>query len=411
MHTRRQRRDGKLDDQTLLLLAVNGLFVMATALSGTYFGIYIWKASNDYFKLGWFTLITHLCMGLTFWIAGNAAKEGNKMILLRLGIAISAGFYALVLLLKGSAMHYIWLLGIVQGAATGLFWLAYNVVYFEATEPDNRDKFNGWAGTIASLIGIVVPWSSGWLISRLGGEGGYRAIFIASAGVFLAAIATSFFIRNRKTSGNYHWQWPYHLLKQRDSSWPKVMGALAAQGVRESVFGVLIGVLIYVQTGSEMKLGNYMLLTSAVGFASFLCVGKWLKPKWRYGGMLTGAVALIAVILPMFAGFSYATLLAFGLGASLFFPLYILPMTTVVFDLIGKDEESAEKRVEYVVARELALNVGRIVGMAVFMGVIYVSQTPPAMMWLLLAIGSSPLLSWLFMRKALLAGEKRKGLT
>jgi len=127
--------------------------------------------------------------------------------------------------------------------------------------------------------------------------------------------------------------------------------------------------------------------------------------------MLAGAVALIAVILPMFAGFSYATLLAFGLGASLFFPLYILPMTTVVFDLIGKDEESAEKRVEYVVARELALNVGRIVGMAVFMGVIYVSQTPPAMMWLLLAIGSSPLLSWLFMRKALLAGEKRKGLT
>lgn len=119
MNTRQQRRDGKLDNQTLLLLAVNGLFVMATALSGTYFGIYIWKASNDYFKLGWFTLITHLCMGLTFWIAGNAAKEGNKMILLRLGIAISAGFYALVLLLKGNAMHYIWLLGIVQGRRQG----------------------------------------------------------------------------------------------------------------------------------------------------------------------------------------------------------------------------------------------------------------------------------------------------
>ncbi|MFC4598317.1 MFS transporter [Cohnella hongkongensis] len=399
MDTRRHRPYGRLDNQTLLLLAVNGLFALATALSGTYFGVYIWKASNDYFKLGWFTLLTHLCMGLTFWIAGNAAKEGNKMAIMRVGVGFSALFYALVLLLKGSAVHYIWLLGLVQGLATGLFWLAYNVVYFEATEPDNRDKFNGWAGTTGSLIGIVVPWTSGWLISRLGGEAGYRAIFIASACVFVAAIVTSFFIRNRRTSGSYTWRWPYRLMRESDSDWPSVMGALAAQGVRESVFGVIIGILIYVQTGSEMKLGNFMLLTSAVGFASFLCTGKWLKPKWRYRAMQVGAIALIAVILPMFAGFSYATLLAFGLGAALFFPLYIMPMTAVVFDLIGRNEESAGRRVEYVVARELALNVGRIAGMAIFMGVISVSKTPQAMKWLLLAVGSSPLLSWLFMRK------------
>jgi len=408
MDARRQHQDGRLDGQTLLLLAVNGLFVMATALSGTYFGIYIWKASNDYFKLGWFTLITHCCMGLTFWIAGNVAKEGNKMILLRLGIGIAAAFYGLVLLLKGNAIYYIGWLGIVQGAATGLFWLAFNVVYFEATEPDNRDKFNGLTGTIGSLIGIVVPWSSGWIISRMGGENGYRTIFIASACVFVAAIATSFFLRNRKTAGSYQWQWPVDLLKAKDSEWPSVLKALASQGVRESVFGVIIGLLIYVQTGSEMKLGNFMLLTSAVGFASFWCAGKWLKPRWRYRGMQVGAIALVAVILPLFAGFSYATLLAFGIGAALFFPLYLLPMTAVVFDLIGRDEESVKRRVEYVVARELALNVGRIAGMAIFLCAISISKTPLMMKWLLLAIGSSPLLSWWFMRKVFAVKKEDK---
>jgi len=402
MTTRLQHRQaGAFDRQTRLLLAVNGLFITAGALSGTYFGIYIWKASNDYMRLGWFTLITHVAMGLTFWIAGNAAKEGNKMILLRLGIGISAAFYAIVLLLKGNAIHYIWLLGIIQGMATGLFWLAFNVVYFEATEPDNRDRFNGWTGTIGSLVGIVVPWSSGFLISKLGGDAGYRVIFILSLCIFVAGIAVSFFLRNRKTKGNYDWRWPYELLKDPGTSWRAVLGGLASQGIRESVFGVIIGVLIYVQTGSEMKLGNFMLVTSAVGFISFLIAGKRLKPEWRNRGMLVGAIALVAAVLPLFAGLSYATLLAFGVSAALFFPLYLLPMTSTVFDLIGRDEGSVQRRVEFVVARELALNVGRIIGMTVFMCTISVSKAPAVIIWLLLVVGSSPLLSWVFMRKVL----------
>lgn len=406
MYPQRQRPAGKLDGQTVLLLAVNGLFVTATALSGTYFGIYIWKASNDYLRLGWFTLLSHAAMGLTFWIGGNSAKEGNKMILLRLGIGISAVFYAIVLLMKGNAVHFIWLLGIVQGLAMGLFWLSYNVVYFEATERDNRDRFNGWTGTIGSLVGIVVPWFSGYLISRLGGDAGYRVIFTMSFCVFIAGIVVSFFLRNRRTTGEYDWRWGAKLMKDPNTAWQPALRALSFQGVRESVFGVLIGVLIYVETGSEMKLGNFMLVTSAVGFASFMIAGRWLKPRWRNKGMLVGALALIAAVLPLFAGFSYAAFLAFGVVAALFFPLYLLPMTSTVFDLIGRDEDSVRRRVEFVVAREIALNAGRIAGMAIFMSAISISKAPIVMKLLLLTVGSSPLLSWMFMRKILASREE-----
>ncbi|MFC4303624.1 MFS transporter [Cohnella boryungensis] len=401
------RQDGRLDGQTLLLLIVNGLFLTASALSGTYFGIYIWKASNDFFRLGSFTLITHLAMGITFWIAGNAAKEGNKMTVMRLGIAVYVVFYGAVLLLKESAIHYTEVLGIVQGIAMGLFWLAFNVIYFEATEPDNRDRFNGWAGTIGSLIGIAVPWSSGLIISRMGGASGYRAIFLLSLGIYVGAIAVSFFLRNRRTSGNYDWRWVYPLLRNRRTDWRSVLGALTAQGVRESVFGVLIGVLIYIQTGSELKLGNFMLVTSAVGFVSFLLAGKWLTPRWRNAGMLIGAIALAAAVLPLVIGISYGSLLAFGVGAALFFPLYTLPMTASVFDLIGQDEDSVRRRVEYVVARELALNLGRVAGMVLFLCTISVSRAPAVMNALLLVAGSSPLISWLFMRRRLSSASEQ----
>ncbi|WP_372663522.1 MFS transporter [Cohnella sp.] len=408
MHTlhRVAHANERLDKQTLLLLVVNGLFITANALSGTYLGVYIWKASNNFTLLGWFTLLSHLFMAMTFWIAGNGVKEGNKMIFLRLGIGVSAVFYSIVLLLGKGAFHYIWLLGIVQGVAIGFFWLSFNVIYFEVTNADNRDRFNGWTGVIGSLVGMIVPWCSGYVISRMAGESGYRVIFMISFGIFLAGIAVSFWLHNRKAEGNYDWRMPIRIMKLRQTPWRPVIGALVAQGLRESVFGVMIGLLVFIQTGSELSLGNFALITSAVGFISFYATGKWLKPAWRKRGMLVGTVMITGVIVPFFFGVSYTTLLIFGIGAALFMPLYTIPMTSSVFDLIGKDEDSARQRVEYVVMRELALNVGRITGMIIFIVTLSFSRAPLVINYMLLLVGSSPLLSWLFMRNRLALRHK-----
>ena len=76
---------GKLDRQSWLLLAVNALFIIASALSGTFIGVYLWKASHNFAVLGWFTLLTHFCMAVTFWTAGYWVKKGHKMMCFRLG--------------------------------------------------------------------------------------------------------------------------------------------------------------------------------------------------------------------------------------------------------------------------------------------------------------------------------------
>ncbi|HZG13662.1 MAG TPA: MFS transporter [Candidatus Bathyarchaeia archaeon] len=390
-----------LDRQTWLLLAVNALFITANALSGTFLGVYIWKASKNFALLGWFTLLSHACMALTFWIAGWWLKHGHKMICLRLGIGLSATFYILVLLLGKQAVHYIWLLGIVQGMAVGFFWLAFNVIYFEVTNADNRDRFNGLTGVIGATAGIIAPWCSGFVISRMAAERGYRIIFMISLAIFVTGVIVSFFLRNRKTEGEYEWLLPFRVLHKTHTPWRPVFGALAAQGFRESVFGVLIGLLVYIQTGSEMQLGNYTLITSFVAFLSFYAVGKWLRPTLRERGMLIGTLVMTAVIIPFFFGMSFTTMLIFGIGTSLFIPLFSIPMTSAVFDLIGKDEESARQRVEYVVMRELALNVGRIAGMAIFITTIQISKAPLVINIMMLIVGCAPILSWFFMRERL----------
>jgi MFS transporter, YQGE family, putative transporter len=389
---------GSFTAQTWLLLAVNGLFGAGNALSGTFVSVYLWKAKNDFALIGWFAGIQQVAMAVTFWIMGKWVKEHNKMNALRLGVLVSALFYGLVLLLGQSAVSYVWLLGLVQGMGSGLFWLSFNVVYFEVTDPDSRDRFNGLAGLLGSGAGMLAPWLSGFLITRMSDTSGYRLIFSLSLAVFVLGAFTSFFLKKRKAEGHYQWFFFVQCIRGGDGVWKKMFLAMMAQGVREGVFGFLISLMVYISTKNEMKLGNFSLVTSAVAFVSFYLAGRLLKPRFRKWGMLLGVMGMIVVIVPFFWVVNYTTLLVFGIGTALFIPFYTVPVTSTSFDLIGRDAESASRREEFIVLRELGLNTGRMLGILAFLAVIMYSPTPLSINLLLLGVGSSPLLVWVFMR-------------
>jgi MFS transporter, YQGE family, putative transporter len=337
-------------------------------------------------------------MAITFWIAGKWVKEHNKMHALRLGIAVSALFYLLILWFGVNAVNYALVLGMVMGLASGLFWIAFNIVYFEVTEQDTRDKFNGLTGLLGSSAGMAAPWLSGYWITHMKDTDGYRLIFTISLVIFLIGVILSFFLKKRKVQEHYDWLFGFKLLLQKGHPWRKITISLMAQGVREGVFGFLIGLLVYIYTKNEMKLGNFSLISSAVGFVGFYIVGKWLKQRWRKPSMLLGIIMMIVVILPFFWRLNYTTLLIFGIGTAFFIPLFIVPITSVVFDLIGANEQSAGKRVEYIVLREHALSAGRLLGTFIFIGVVSWSKQPLVINFLLLGIGSAPLVAWFFMR-------------
>ncbi|RAP78615.1 MFS transporter [Paenibacillus montanisoli] len=395
-----------LDSQAILLLAVQALLGTANALSGTFLPVYLWKASQSFSLIGWFNFTQFLVSGLTFWLAGKWVKEHNKMNSLRLGVALSGVFYFVVLMLGKSAITYVVPLGMLLGIGNGCFWLAFNVVYFEITEPGNRDRFNGWAGLLGSGAGIIAPWISGWLITSNKGERGYSIIFTISSVIFAVAVVLSFWLKKRETSGTYEWFQGFRVLRERGNPWRHAVPAIISQGIREGVFMFLIGLLVYIATKNEGKLGNFSLVTSLVALGSFWLVGRILKPKRRRAAMLIGAAAITAIIAVLFMPLSYKTLLIFGLGTALFMPLYIIPMTSTVFDLIGADENSARQREEYVILREAGLTVGRVIGVTSYLLILpYIDRSPYIVPSLMLLVGAFPLVSWWLMRGLLGRGS------
>lgn len=166
-------------------------------------------------------------------------------------------------------------------------------------------------------------------------------------------------VEKRKTGGPYSWLAPVHYMK-KGSPWRQAAPASAAHGLREGVFSFLINLLIFISTSAEWRIGQFSLVTSLVSLVSFWAVGKWLKIRARYHGMLVGALLITVVIIPLLWKVNYTTLMVMGVGTSLFLPLYLIPVISSVFDLIGNSPESVEGRVELIVLRELSMTVGRL---------------------------------------------------
>lgn len=396
-----KRTIGRLDGQSRRLITVHGMYAAASALSGTFIPVYLWKAKESFASIGWFCMSQYIVSGLLFWIAGKWVKEHNKMIVFRLGIVLSGCFYFTVLMLGPSAHRWVVPIGILDGLALGLFWLSYNIIYFEVTEADNRDRYNGIAGLLGSAAGIIAPWLSGLIITSSRDEVGYRIIFTASLVVLAGAVIGSLGIKNRGSEGYYDWMLPFRQLKERGNPWRRFTIAITTQGIRDSVFMFLVGLTVYVATHTEQKVGNYALITSAVALVSFWLTGRFLKMNRRSGAMLIGVIMLSAVITPLFFGITYPLLLIFGIGTALLTPLYMIPITSTVFDLIGRNEESVRQREEFIVLRELALTFGRAIGMTAYLLVLTRTHSPAAITWLLFGVGSMPIVGWIATRHLL----------
>lgn len=389
----------RLDRESWYLLTISALHAISLALSNTFVNVYLWKLKQNFLLIGWYNLTHHIAVAVTFVFAGWLSKRIDRVIAIRLGVAIQALFYLTVLFLGTKATDYVVLLGLFAGVGSGFYWLAFNVLYFEITDRENRDSFNGVSGFINSLAGIIAPVLSGWIITRIDHFTGYRIIFWISLGIFVVAVIVSFFLKTRSAHGEFRLKEVLMLTTNQKNKWYWVNMALVAQGIREGVFIFITGLLVYLTTRNELTLGTFYTICNIISLISYYFVGKWMNPERRIKAILIGSLALGLFFLPYLFLLNTWSMFLFGIGIFLFFPFFYNPLLSIVFDVIGETDETVQLRVEYVVSREISLNIGRTISVIGFM--IWVSLNPSInhLRWYLLPIAFAQVLTWWLIRR------------
>lgn len=362
---RRYAQDKDVPVDLIYLLILGGFYSIGIFLSNTFVNVFLWKQSQSYLTIALFHLASAVFQMVAFILAGKKTKQWNHVIVLRIGILTLAMFFITVFLLNKSAANYAFLLGCLIGFGYGFYWLAYNVLTFEITEPETRDFFNGWLGILESMGGMAGPLIAGYIITKFANSTGYLIVFASSFLFFILAIATSILIQPRKAEGKYNLSKVYRERKN-NHNWRHLLNAHYFDGLRDGVFFFIVTLWVFTVTKSEMILGVFNLSLAAISLVAYLIVTRTKqrisRKKQLFIGSLILYLAIFLIIKP--DGTLFVFLYAGVVGLS--FPLFEIPYISLTYDVIGQLRSIKQLRVEYIVMREIFLNLGRISSITLF---------------------------------------------
>lgn len=390
--------DVELTKDLTLLLVIGGLYSLSVALSNTFVNIYLWKQTGKYSDIALYNLAIVVLQLLTFILAGRWAKKIDRVIVLRIGVIFLAVFYLTVLLTGTNASSFLLLLGSLLGIGYGFYWLAYNVLTFEITEPETRDFFNGFLGILSSAGGMIGPLAAGFIITRFEKFTGYTFVFGLSLALFALAVFISFSLKPRPAAGRYCFR---RILEERklNENWRLVTNAHFFQGLREGTFLFVISVFVYISTGSEMALGTFGLINSGISFVAYYLASRLIKKNNRKKAILIGGLILYAAVLIIVWDTNFIKLLIYAGMIALAYPLLLVPYMSTTYDVIGNGWKAAEMRIEYIVVREIFLNLGRIVSIVSFIAAVTLFNEEKSIPILLLILGAGHSFIYLFIKR------------
>lgn len=389
--------DVEVNKDLLLLLTIGGLYALGIFLSNTFVNIYLWKQSGEYVDLALYNLSVYIMQPLTFILAGRWAKKIDRVIVLRLGVIFLSLFFMTVLIVGEQAATYKLILGSLLGIGYGFYWLAFNVLTFEITEPETRDFFNGFLGLVQSFGGMVGPILAGYIITTMAAFQGYTVIFSISFSLFILAVVTSLFLSRRSARGNFSFRRIINERKRNDS-WKRILYAHFFQGLREGTFLFVIAVWVFITTKSEFALGTFNLTYSGFTFLFYFLATRFIKPRMRKWAIFVGGLTLYLSLFLILIHLSYPTLLIYAAFIGMAYPIIYVPYISLTYDTIGKAWHAGEMRIEYIVVRELFLNAGRITSIFIFLFGITLFSPEQSIPYILMIVGAGHFIIYFFIK-------------
>lgn len=296
-------------------------------------------------------------------------KKYSPVVATRIGIVgynlLYISFFAA--LLMGKLRELMPVLAMVSATGAAFYWISYSVLVSSYSEDNSRDVALGLIGLSGSVCTIAIPFLAGNIIAAFDGMTGYYVVFGISFLISLYALKKSFslsaFVMEDKRT---HFKDAVRqVLCQK--IWRSTMLGEFFKGIREGAFFFILVVLLYQAVQSELIVGINTFVTGLVGLAAFWGFGKIIKPDNRLKHMVIAIVSLSVITGLLFLKYNAVTIILLSVVNAVFVPPILNSMLSIFFLVIERTPGGIQKKAEFITIKELFQNVGRTLGILLFL--------------------------------------------
>ncbi|PSR32001.1 MAG: MFS transporter [Sulfobacillus benefaciens] len=375
-----------LNTATQRLLWTYGGSNVAGALATTFVNLFVFVVSGQLRALAIFNGAYFLSLTFVFYGVAWLFKRRTPLFSYQWGLVLTALFYTSLLTLLSRASDYVLWLGLFYGVAQGVFWFGVNLMTFDTVPSRQRIRFYGISSALGSVTGILGPLAGGTLISAIHGMTGYVVLFALTTVVYGATFLLSLQVTPGPPLGSIPLRFSL-LLPWQNKLWNKTFWSLVIRGTREGITGLAGVFLVYVATREPWAVGVYGGVTALARTVMSLWISRWVTPERRVKALWIGTLGMTASALVLLWHTSWPYVFIYGTLTGLTLPWYMIPNAAIPLDVMDHDPAIADHRVAYTLSREIGLNFGRLLSIAV-LGLFYSMAHGSLVLVLLLAVTS-----------------------
>ncbi len=384
-----------LGSQVQKLLFSYGFYEAAVPLLNIFINTFILRKTQGFVPLTIYNVGTFISLPITFYINGLLLKKVSIKKMYSIGLVGQGLVVALVFFVDGLSSLSLFVFGLLNGIVHGLFWANRNYFSLAVTNDQNRNYFSGLEATITTLTGLIFPIIYGGVLhwARKTGlislDQAYQLLIV----LVTMMLAYGSWIVYRMKIDNPQVGTVY--LKKVSTNW-------WFQRTIEMLRGIMNGLLFFIPTmmlvklgGQEGSLGVMQTVTAIMGMILSYSIGRKMKVNQRVSLIKAIVIGWIATTLPfVFTGqavFAFLFIVMLPALESIIWQA-MNPLAMRVID--DEFENSEHDHYSFIFDRELFLNIGRMVGMGVFLAVIYLFSDEVALRYIPLLMVTSQIGVW-----------------
>jgi len=351
----------RLSREAVTTIAIHSFFQLGASMSGVFLNLYLWRLTENLTINGMYSLLSYAIGPIVFSIAGKYAKTRDRLFTYRLGIALTASFYLLVIVAGTRVVDYFYLFAMMAGTSGAFYWLGYLTLMYDVSTDSNRIRYLGLNSICFNLAGLIGPAAAGLIIGLGDGLEGYMLVFTIAFVMFVGATIGSFRL---KAQGSHHKSYYLNLLPllvRKNAPFRHGLYGWLFLGSYQGLLLFLPNILLFDALGREDWVGYAGVALLGLTILTSYLLSRHGRPALAKRYTLAAAAAFTAgaALLTLF-GARVWTVAAFAVSYYACIPLLVNSFSAYHYRMVGRLPLKGNLRVETIVARETFINLGRV---------------------------------------------------